>query len=348
LFISLNFSSIAAGAFAAEWERFVEFRDTVKPDTVPAVLVHQGKIKVQAWTPDERTKTKGYINKVYRILPGLFRIGASQGPVPFYRINMGSSFGGHGSLWLSYMNSAVIAHELTHVADAEHKIARSVEFRRLVEPRIRNLRAVMKKNGFTDPLSGEAAKRTDLIFASGMPSFYAANTIQEALAEYVRASAMNKKFTTPPDIKAFLDQHILRAEPVADPSVPLYRQGKAARLKGDLNTAYAKLSAAIKHDVKFAESYIERGLTLMKAKRYKFAADDFTRALGLMSEYDWQLYIPYYRRGLALATSGQYEKGYADLLVAKRLAPKTPGLTKSLGQVKYLIDMNKKMQKTKK
>jgi len=340
--ISLGFLGSAATAFAAEWERFVEFRDTVKPGTVPAVLARQGKIAVLPWTPDEKAQTQGYTEKVYKLLPGLFRMGASQGPIPFYRVDRVSSFGGHGSLWLGYMNSTVIAHELTHVADAEHKIVRSVQFRRLVEPRIKKLRAVMAENGYTDPASGEAAKRTDLIYPSGLPSFYSASTIQETLAEYVRASAMNKKFTIPPDIKAFLDQRLLRAEPVADPSVALYRQGKAARLSGDHKTAYAKLSDAIKGDVNFAESYIERGLTLMALRQNKLAADDFTRALGLMSEYDWQLYIPYYKRGLALATSGQYEKGYEDLLAAKRLAPDTPGLAKSIGQVKSMMDLQNK------
>lgn len=208
LCIPLSLMGSAVTAFAAEWEGFVEFRDTVKSGTVPDAFVRQGKIVVQPWTPDEKKEMRGYTEEVYALLPGLFRIGASQGPIPFYRINLGSSFGGHGSLWLSYMNQNVIAHELAHVADAEHKIVRSVEFRKLVEPRIRNLRAIMKENGYTDPASGEAAKRTDLIYASGMPSFYSASTIQETLAEYVRASAMDEEFKMPQEIKAFLDKHI--------------------------------------------------------------------------------------------------------------------------------------------
>ena len=196
----------------------------------------------------------------------------------------------------------------------------------------------MKENGYTDPLSGEAAKRTDLIYASGMPSFYSANTIQEALAEYVRASAMNQEFNMPPEIKAFLDRHIFSATPIADPSVALYRRGKAARINGDHKTAHAALSDAIKYDANFAESYIERGLTLVAMNKYELASDDFTSALGLMSEYDWHLYIPYYQRGISRANSGQYDKAHEDMLVVKRLRPRLPGLIKSIGQIKSMMD----------
>lgn len=342
LCIALGFLGSAASVIAAEWEEFVEFRDTVKPGTVPDVFVRQGKITVQPWTSDEKKEMQGYTGKVYALLPELFRIGASQGPIPFYRINMGSSYGGHGSLWLSFMNQNVIAHELTHVADAEHKIVRSVEFRKLVEPRIKNLRAIMKENGYTDPTSGEADKRKDLIYPSGLPSFYATSTIQETLAMYVWASAMDKKFSMPPDIKAFLDQHIFHAKRSADPSVALYRDGKLARLNGDHKTAYAKLSDAIKYDVIFAEAYIERGLTLMALGKNKLAADDFTSALGLMSEYDWQRYIPYFQRGMALANTAQYDKAYEDFLAAQSLKPNIPKLNNSIIRIKFFVDMQNK------
>ncbi|MFC1673088.1 tetratricopeptide repeat protein [Pseudomonadota bacterium] len=336
-FAALGFAG-AAPAHAAGWEDLVEFRDTVKPDTVPDALVQQGKIVVQPWTDDEKAEMRDYTAKVFERVPGLFRLGASQGPIPFYRVNMGSSFGGHGSLWLSYMNSSVIAHELTHVADAEHKIARSAEFRALVEPRIRELRAAMKGQGFTDYASAEGAERKDIIHASGLPSFYAVATIQETLAEYVRAAAMDPAFKAPPEIEAFLDRRVLNAPSKDDPSVALYRTGKAARLNRKLQAAYNQLSQAIESDADFAEAYIERGLTLLAANQQQPAIDDFTAALGLMSEFDWHRHVPYTKRGTALALMGQYDAAMTDLLEAKRLSPKEAGLDTTIAQVKFMAD----------
>lgn len=331
-------------AQASGWEDYVEFRDTVKPGTVPEIYVRQGKITIQPWTADEKTEMRGYIQKVYDKAPGLFHIGAAQGPIPFYRVNIGSSFGGHGSLWLSYMNTSVIAHELTHVTDAQHKIVRSAEFRKLVEPRIKELRSVMQKNGFNDPTSAEAAKRTDLIFAAGLPSYYAAATIQETLAEYVRASVLDPKFKAPPEISAFLNTRLFNGTSQDDPSVTLYRQGKIARLKRDYKTAYGLLSRAIEIDENFAEAYVERGLTLKSANQVKLAIDDFTNAINAMSEFDWQIYIPYTERGMALAGRAKYDGALADLLEAKRLSPNPKKLDPSIAKVKQMIDLQKKFQ----
>jgi len=130
--VSLGLAFVTAPALASQLDSSTEFRDTVKPETVPAALARQGKISVQPWTDDEKSEMRGYLQIVFERVPGLFRLGSSQGPIPLYRIDLGSSFGGHGALWFSYMNVAVVAHELTHVADAEHKIARSQEFRSLV------------------------------------------------------------------------------------------------------------------------------------------------------------------------------------------------------------------------
>jgi hypothetical protein len=111
---------------------------------------------------------------VYAKAPGLFRRAAAQGPIPIYRINMGSSFGGHGALWLSYFGAPVVAHELTHVSDAERKIVRSEEFRNLVVPRITRVRDAMADAGYTDFFSEEAEQQDHLFNREGLPSFYAA------------------------------------------------------------------------------------------------------------------------------------------------------------------------------
>jgi len=333
---------ITQPAQAEDWRRYVEFLDAVEPDTVSGALVRQGKISVQPWKASERAQVERYIEEVFRRVPGLFRLGASQGPIPFYRVNLGSSFGGHGALWLSYFSLGVVAHELTHVSDAEHKIARSAEFRRLVEPRIETLRAAMRENGHTDLGSSAANERKDLYIPLGFPSSYAASTIQETLAEYARARVMMGDFKPPPEIERFLQDRLFDATPDADPSIALYRRGKAARLNGDYRKARIQLSAAIEHDENFAEAYIERGQTLAAQRQLAQAIDDFTAAIALLSEYDWQSYLPYQHRGIAFATGGQYEKALQDLAEAKRLSPAAAGLDAAIRQIEFLLEMRNK------
>lgn len=325
-----------APAQAESWRDFAIIRDDIKPDSVPGALASQGKMSVQPWAAGDRDKLIGRLETVFAAAPGLFRRGASQGPIPLYRIDQGSSFGGHGSLWLSYINTAVVAHELTHVADAEHKIVRSQQFRALVEPRIKALRAVLKEHGILDMASVEASNRSDLYRPLGLPSAYAASNIQETLAEYMRARVTLPDFDAPDDIKAFIDGWLAEVATEPDPSVARYRRGKRARLMGEYATAYAELTGAIKHDPAFAEAYIERGRTLAEFKQHNFAVPDFSAAIELMPEYDWQLYVPYQQRGRSLALQGQYLPALADLAMAKKLNPDAPGLERMIGQVKIM------------
>jgi tetratricopeptide (TPR) repeat protein len=326
----------------AEWEKYVEFRDTVRAGTVPYALGLQNKISVQPWSDADKAMLRKQLDQVYSRAPGLFRLGASQGPIPLYRINLGSSFGGHGSLWFSYIAVGAVAHELTHVADAEHKIARSVDFRNLVEPRIAKTRSVMQQNGYSDYAAADADARKDLYYPVGLPSYYAAATIQETLAEYIRALVLVPDFTPPPEIAGFLQTRLIDASPELDPSVALYRRGKFARLQSDYKTAHSELSKAIELDPSFAEAFIERGLGFKATNQLEKAVSDFTNAIELMSAFDWQLHIPYINRGETLAISGQYEAALLDLLKAKDLAPNASGLDATIAQVSWLADMEKK------
>jgi len=196
----------------------------------------------------------------------------------------------------------------------------------------------MSEYGYEDFGSSEAAERTDLHFAAGLPSFYAAATIQETLAEYARAAVLSSDFEAPSEIREFLQEHLFNATPDADPSIDLYRRGKALRLNGDYRTANTQLSSAIEHDEDFAEAYIERGRALGASNQLEKAIEDFTRALALMSEYDWQLYLPYQHRGIALAMGGNYDKALDDLLEAQRLSPNASGLATAIDQVKFMLD----------
>jgi len=246
--------------------------------------------------------------------------------------------------WKQFSN--VVAHELTHVADGEHKIARSLEFRKLVEPRIEKLRGVMTKIGLNEHITGEAEKRTDLIYAQGLPSYYSTASIQETLAEFVRAMLFDVKFKPPADIKDFIIKRLIEADTQDDPSIALYRGGKLARLNKDYKNAYIQLGEAIKLDANFAEAYIERGKVLAAVNQLQLAVDDFSKALGLMSRYDWQLHVPSYERGKALAILGRYDEALVDLYVARNLSPKMAGLVSTIAQAEFLRDMQAK-QKSK-
>jgi len=327
---------------AAEWDEFVEFRDTVKAGTVPEAMGLQDKISVEPWTEADKAKLRQSLGLVYARAPGLFRLAASQGPIPLYRINLGSSFGGHGALWFSYITEGAVAHELTHVADAEHKIARSAEFRNLVEPRIAKTRSVMQQNGYADFAATDAHARKDLYSPIGLPSYYAAATIQETLAEFIRALVLVPGFTAPPEIERFLQTRLIDAVPETDPSVAYYRRGKFARLTGNYDTAFAELGKAIELDPGFAEAFIERGLVLKAGNQLENAIADFSSAIDLMSVFDWQLHVPLINRGESLAVNGQYEAALLDLKKAKELAPNARGLDASIAQVSWLAEMEKK------
>lgn len=346
---------------AAEWERYVEFRDSVKPGTVAEVYYRQKKISVKPWSAGEKAELLPSLRMILSRAPGLLRLGASQGPIPFYRIDhfKGSSFGGNGAMWFNDVFGSkvknylgvqsslyTLVHELTHVADAEHKLVRSVEFRSLVEPRIDRLKAKLLDHGFKDWSAGFKAKRHDLAYRQGLPSLYAAHTIQEALAEYVAVTLLYPKFRPPADVSRFLDRRVFNAKPDSDASVALYRRGKTARLMGNRGGALALLNDAIEADASFAEAYIERGLVLSGLNKNDDAVADFTRATSLMSAYDWQAYLPYSLRGVAFAKTKKYDKAIADMNKAKHLAPeRAPSFATTIRQIEFMQRMEQKYRK---
>jgi tetratricopeptide (TPR) repeat protein len=337
VFLSLALAGLSSAASAAGWQDYVEFRDAVQPGTVAEPLVAQGKIVVQAWTEDEKAKVSTDMDSVYAKAPGLFRLAAAQGPVPVYRINRGSSFGGHGALWLSYFGAPVVAHELTHVADAEHKIARSEEFLELAVPRMTRVREAMADAGYTDFLSKEANAQDQLIRPEGLPSFYAAWTVQEALAEFARAAITGPGDMLPPEILGFMTDRLLNGSPKADTSVPLYREGKRLRLSGDASAAAGLLAQAVAIDGSFAEAYIELGQAHISLGRLDEAVRDFSSALERMPDYDWLLHVPLYQRGRAYALLGEWNDALADWRRVKQLRPDQRNIDQEIKTVEFML-----------
>ncbi len=344
--VFLGFFALTSPAKAESWEDYVEFRDEIKPRTVPEIYVHQGKIKIVVWNDEDKASLSSDIETVFGNARGIFRLGSSQGPVPLYRLTGGTnSYGGHGALWLNYLGVNVVAHELTHVADAEHKIARSEEFRLLVEPRIKKLRELMNENGISDLASKEANERLDIADQCGLPNAYSAETIQETLAELARNIVIGKDAKLPPELKHFVSKNLINATLAPDPSIPLHRDGKIARLRGDIEVAYEKLNGAVKADPEFAEAYIERGLLHELDRKHELARDDFSTALSLMSEYDWHTYKVYQFRAQQYAALAQNEEALADFEAAGRIKPNDLTIKKAIVQFKALVEMQKKFKK---
>jgi tetratricopeptide (TPR) repeat protein len=343
VFLWLVLAGISSLAIAAEWQDYVEFRDTVKSGTVPEPLVAQGKIVIRARTADEKAKVSADLELVYANAPGLFRRAAAQGPVPIYRIiNQRNSFGGHGALWLSYFGAPVVAHELTHVADAEHKIVRSKEFGELVVPRMTRVRNAMADAGYTDFFSKEAEQQDHLFYPEGLPSFYAAWTVQEALAEFARAAVTGPGEMLHPEILDFMTDRLLDGSPEPDPSVALYREGKRLRLSGDAKAAADLLAQAVAIDSAFAEAYIELGQTRSSLGMQKEAIDDFSKALGLMPEYDWLYHVPLYQRGVAYALLGEWENTLADWTQVKSIKPDRRNIDLDIQKAEFLMKSQSK------
>lgn len=339
--ISIGLLASEGRSAEPDWARLIEFRDTIRPNTVPAVYASQGHLAVKAWKASERAIILRYLQLVVSLAPGMLERGAANGPIPFYRINekecrgcqKGSSYGGHAALWfnkvhgtgnLNYLNIEAslytLVHELTHVVDAEHKIVRSAEFRTLVEPRIAEVRARLKKKGWTWE-DAHTKRRYDIAYDAGLPSAYAADTIQETLAEYVAVTLLYKDFSPPPEIMDFLKKHVFSNPSSSDPSVPLFRRGKRLLLEKKFDDALRLLTEATKLDPKFAEVFSIRGYASTQRRAWNEAIGHYSRFLELTSEYDWKRANGYFNRGLSYLHIGKPESALADYKEAKRLLP---------------------------
>jgi len=95
------------------------------------------------------------------------------------------------------------------------------------------------------------------------------------------------------------------------------KRGDALSASGDPSAALESYTFAITLRLDDPESYLARGLLLMKMKRERDAIDDFTRAI----EFNPDFSFAYFRRGQAWGELGQFADAARDLTAFLRLKP---------------------------
>lgn len=100
-------------------------------------------------------------------------------------------------------------------------------------------------------------------------------------------------------------------------SVVNRKLGDALSASGDREAALESYSTAIKLRLDDPESYLARGILLLKMKRERDAIEDFTRAIEFNPDYAYA----YFRRGQAWGELRQFDNAVRDLTVFLRFKP---------------------------
>jgi parallel beta-helix repeat protein len=291
------------------WRRSIEFRDTIRPDSEE---MNRSELVPIRWTLGDRELVFQRLGTLARTATGLFQRAAADGPVSFYRIEAKTATQATGAYRRVTINSLalprpgydwltrIMAHELTHAADPYCWLSVDPEWRALVEPRIAAVHEILKKRNLTTAMAAqmpEGPQRTTLESIvrqeTGLPSVYAAHSIEESVAEVVSFMAdPTTDYSPPPAIATFLRKRLL--DPVGSPmgSQPAevaYREGlRHAALKDDV-AAIAAFSEALRLSPAFVAAYRERGIARVKMNAYADAAADFSKAIGMVSEFSRDL-----------------------------------------------------------
>ena len=316
-----------------DWVRLIEFRNTVRQDTQAMLDVWGAKaFSLEAWKDNEQTAVIKHFGFVYTKVPGLLERAATYGTIPLYRIEQqyitathkaagakSSAVAAYGAIWYNsifdienlWVGMDTFLHEFAHVVDAEQKIVRSSEFRTLVEPRIAKVLDILKEKGWT-LRDAKNAGQEQIARNVGLPSLYAVTNIQEALAEYTKFILIDKNFSPPSEVKKFMEQKVFSKPASSDSSVTPFRRGLTLLGEKKFDEAIINLTEAIHRDPQYASAYYFRGRTLNEKGLYDDAINDFSRALEMMSKYDfWRAEI-IYRRGVAWLEKNNFEKAIAD------------------------------------
>jgi tetratricopeptide (TPR) repeat protein len=178
-----------------------------------------------------------------------------------------------------------IVHELVHVADPYGRIANSTAWKTLAHPLIYRLRAVLKQHNLSTRVNPRNPREHKLAEAAGLPSFYAAASINEALAE-ITAARINGWYTPPPAIDRFLKVGLLSPPPPGPYVEQALQRGRQQVRDKQYDGALSTYNGLIKGDETFYGLYGLRGRAYFAMKKLTHANQDFTRALSLLSPYE--------------------------------------------------------------
>jgi tetratricopeptide (TPR) repeat protein len=284
---------------ASDFMSFFEFRNAFRTDSEESIAAPYAPI---AWNENDKRVVKGRIGLLAERARGLLELGAIDGPISLYRIEMngvsqakgqyrrlainGSAFPRTGYDWLT----RIIAHELVHIADPYNFVAFDPEFTSLIEPRIQATRALLGKNGLTTieaaamPLGERRSKlEAQIRTTAELPSAYAAESIEEALAEIVSFMLdRNSGFRTSPAFTNFLNKRLLTPGAAAKiPAAERYREGIRLANSGKYSDAVAAYSEALVSAPAFMMAFFERSNAYLKLNARANAIQDLTKALDL-------------------------------------------------------------------
>lgn len=315
----------AANATRRDWRELFEFRDALRPDSEEALKREYLPV---AWSPRDRELVYQRFAAIAGTAPGLLEQAAMDGPISLYRIDLQmasqakaayrrlalnqSAFPNPQNDWLT----RIIAHELAHAADPYGRMSSEAAWRNLVEPRIAAARELLKQRGLTTlaaaqmPIGPQRTQLEQVLRRElGLPSAYAAESIEEATAEIVSFMVDGEAdYAPPPAIAAFLRQRLF--EPVdrregerrggqevgqkggqkggqgdSRPAAAAYREGLRWSALKNYPAAIEAYSEALRLSPEFALAFMERGIARSKMNAYAEAAADFSRALMLVSPY---------------------------------------------------------------
>lgn len=346
ILLSMFGLSILSRTQAAQvnWDKLVEFRNTAAPNSYEEEKLSEKNLKLLPWEEYEKNNVLKMLKAFHKTAPGLIENPALYGPIPCYRADEKTARGmgvplekkwvafalAGSSAWFSDMFSSedwttgasTVIHEFTHLVDVGDKISRSVEFRKLVEPRILKARAEIKKAGlFVREPNEDTNKITK---GAGLPRTYAATSLQEALACYSPDVFVGKESATPSEIGAFIKSHVFTKAPSIDRSIIPYRQAIVLYEKNKYDEAMLLINEALRLDPDFVDAYYFRALILNSKGDNEGAIKEFTHLLSLLSECDGVHASILYKRGSLYVKKGDLEKGLADYNEAIEKHPDEP------------------------
>ncbi len=267
------------------------------------------RIELGEWTESERAAVTALFAVLDENVPGLLARASAAGAVSLYR-TAGPSPQHPAAAWARRRHEASVifrddffrsgrpnhlgvdysnwlfVHEVVHLADPVGQIARSREWRALIEPRIARVEERLAARGLTvreamfSYLDAPALEE-------GLPSVYAALSLHEALSEYAAAYLFGADFAFPEEIAEFLLKRLFSAPSPAEITIATaYRKASRLNREGDGAGAEAVLSAALAQVPDFAMGYYLRGYVRLAEQDYAGADRDWEEALRLIPASD--------------------------------------------------------------
>ena len=327
LLLCLLMAPSVVSAEDVEVYRDYEFRDTLRPDFIT-------RLDPTPWKPEEKVHVKEMLGWLYAEYPGFMKHIAQYGTVSLYRtrkrqLDYTNQPAYAGLRMVSFFDydptntfaERTIYHELTHVSDTYYRLANGKEWRALIEPRIEKILKWQKDKNIQKPFTGwgkiEESERT-ILWKTGLPSFYAASSPVEALAEIVSYMIMNRKhgysYEPPSAIKAYIEKHVLSHQIDPYPAGQHYYQGLLLSRKTHDKEALLEYEKAVAADPKFLKAYL--GLASArywqnsgKPKGWEQYKDDLLKIQEMASPFNKKLQLWLYETAVNLmGKTGEREK----------------------------------------